>query len=315
MKKLLLTIVLCFGVMGVFAQSPMTGIGFYKAYLDVPIVKSASTSNGLISDAMLDYIFKKSNPAEVKYAIVNALGYRGKAAKNERVNNNAVANYFTNNFDITMDYEDLLRTFGVSTTMAVIYFSSVSDTTDLSYNINAVSAIHDANIVQNQASRATEIIGALIQAQNIINGIPNWEIVDVDGQIDMMTHAIMKNEEELCQAKATNIVKNVSLHNDEVYDDDMKRAAIDIVWNYMKKYNKEVGIIKIISKSLNPYSIKVNGNEVKVTESKEEWEYLCAPGYYHIEATQQSGYMFSPTINRKDVNVTDGETIEIEIGY
>ncbi|MBR4214180.1 MAG: hypothetical protein IKR94_02565, partial [Bacteroidales bacterium] len=78
MKKLLLTIVLCFGVMGVFAQSPMTGIGFYKAYLDVPIVKSASTSNGLISDAMLDYIFKKSNPAEVKYAIVNALGYRGK---------------------------------------------------------------------------------------------------------------------------------------------------------------------------------------------------------------------------------------------
>ena len=69
---------------------------------------------------------KKSNPAEVKYAIVNALGYRGKAAKNERVNNNAVANYFTNNFDITMDYEDLLRTFGVSTTMAVIYFSSVS---------------------------------------------------------------------------------------------------------------------------------------------------------------------------------------------
>ena len=171
MKKYLLTIVLLFGVIGVFAQSPLTGIDFYKAYLDVPIVKKASTANGLMSEEMMDYIFKKSNPAEVKYAIVNALGYQGKAAINQRKNEDFFTKYIDDNFD-RLNNEMILKTFGVSTAMSIFYFNSVIDTVYLSYTLSALSDIHEANLKQYPNSRFTEIIISLIKAQSIINEKP-----------------------------------------------------------------------------------------------------------------------------------------------
>lgn len=73
--------------------------------------------------------------------------------------------------------------------------------------------------------------------------------------------------------------------------------------------------IRIISKSKNPYQITINGNVIGNTDPYEEYEYTCPPGYYQIKAVQVSGYAFSPTINNREVNVEDGETATITIGY
>ena len=315
MKKLFLTIALLISVLCVMAQHPLTAINFYKTYLDNPIVKKASMANGVISEDMMDYILKKSNPAEIKYAIVNALGYKGKAAKQSRNNETTLYNYFTQNYDMTMDYADLLKTFGVTTTMAVIYYIAISDTSDLSYNLEAISAISDANSNYGNHSRVTEIISSLIKAQNAINSIPDFGEFEEGEHIPVQYMVDYQNEQSLWQAKATHLVKHECLYNENHYANDMKQPAIDIIWNYMKQYDEKMSIIKIVSKSYNPYQLKINGIDIKLMDGHEEFEYLCQPGYYHIEAVQQSGFVFSPTINRKDVNIVEDETIIIEIGY
>ena len=73
--------------------------------------------------------------------------------------------------------------------------------------------------------------------------------------------------------------------------------------------------IRIISKSKNPYQITINGNVLGNTDPYEEYEYKCDPGFYHIKAVQVSGYAFSPTINNREVNVDEGETVNVTIGY
>ena len=82
MKKIVLSLLTVLMSVMAFAQlSPLTEVEFYKAYLDVPIVKTASLANGKISNEMLDYIFKKSNPNDIKYAIINALGAKVRQPK------------------------------------------------------------------------------------------------------------------------------------------------------------------------------------------------------------------------------------------
>lgn len=314
MKRLVLIIAFFLETMGVFAQSPLTGIDFYKAYLDVPIVKKASTSNGLMSEEMMDYIFKKSNPAEVKYAIVNALGYKGKGAINQRKNEAFFTQYINDNFD-RLNNETILKTFGVSTAMSIFYFGSVIDTVNLSSTLSYLSDIHEANFNQYPNSRFTEIIISLIKAQSIINEMPQWEAPPEGEHVSVLMFDEYMNDVEFTEARATDGVKKICVFNREGYYDDVRSNAVDMIWNYMKQYSHEISIIKIVSLSYNPYSLKINGEGVKVMQSHESWEYLCKPGYYHIEAVQQSGFVFSPTVNRRDVNITDGETIEVKIGY
>lgn len=314
MKRFVLTITLLLGITGLFAQSPLTGIDFYKAYLDVPIVKKASIANGLMSEEMMDYIFKKSNPAEVKYAIVNALGYKGKAAINRHTNDDICANYLKDHFNISSN-EMLLKTFGVSTAMSLFYFIAVLDTVKLSTSLSALPDIHEANLKQYPKSRFTEIIISLIKAQSIFNEMPQWETPQEGEHISLVDFDWYNQQQEFTEARATDGVKKICVFNRDGYYDDVRSNVIDIIWNYMKPYSHEISIIKIVSLSYNPYSLKINGELVKTRRSRESWEYLCKPGYYHIEAVQQSGYVFSPTVNRRDVNITDGETIEVKIGY
>lgn len=58
-----------------FADSPLTSTEFYKAYLDVPIVKTAADSPKKLSEEAKAYLFDESSPLDVKIALINAAGW------------------------------------------------------------------------------------------------------------------------------------------------------------------------------------------------------------------------------------------------
>ena len=96
---------------------------------------------------------------------------------------------------------------------------------------------------------------------------------------------------------------------------DIRPSATKIIRDFLEEYNHPMGCIRITSVSNNPYEIKINGVAVRALGGRETFEFWVAPGYCHIEAVQKSGYVFSPTVNRRDVNISDGEVIEMKIGY
>lgn len=75
MKKLFLLFALLFSAVQLsFADSALTSTEFYKAYLDVPIVKAAAERPHHLSEAAKAYLFNEANPLDVKLALINAVG-------------------------------------------------------------------------------------------------------------------------------------------------------------------------------------------------------------------------------------------------
>lgn len=64
------------------ADSPLTSTHFSKAYLDVPIVKAAKSSDGKITEEMMAFILDQGNKVDEKLALINALGWRYKGKNN-----------------------------------------------------------------------------------------------------------------------------------------------------------------------------------------------------------------------------------------
>ena len=75
MKKLFLLFALLVSAVQLsFADSALTSTEFYKAYLDVPIVKAAADRPHHLSEAAKAYLFNEANPLDVKLALINAVG-------------------------------------------------------------------------------------------------------------------------------------------------------------------------------------------------------------------------------------------------
>ena len=76
MKKLFLLFALLLSAVQLsFADSALTSTEFYKAYLDVPIVKAAADQPNVLSEEAKAYLFDEANPLDVKLALINAVGW------------------------------------------------------------------------------------------------------------------------------------------------------------------------------------------------------------------------------------------------
>mgnify|MGYP006952410198 FL=1 len=76
MKKLFLLFALLISAVQLsFADSALTSTKFYKAYLDVPIVKAAADQPNVLSEEAKAYLFDEANPLDVKLALINAVGW------------------------------------------------------------------------------------------------------------------------------------------------------------------------------------------------------------------------------------------------
>ncbi|MBO7596052.1 MAG: hypothetical protein J6T70_03310 [Bacteroidales bacterium] len=318
MKKVLLTLLMCISALAVsYAQlSPLTEVEFYKAYLDVPIVRTASLANGKISNAMLDYIFKKTNPDDVKYAIINALGAKGKADKIRTVNRKIFDDYMVANYEEIND--ETFRIFSRGTQLCILYFYAVTNYRDCDDGI-----LRGAQDFSASCNRSDAVISSLICAQNDMNPF----IIERDDYLESGERMTVLEAEEFnkkWEKPATEIARSVKYacfakNCDEAdpFHNDMREKAVNMVWEYFKEYDYEIEESKIIivNKSSNPYEISINGDVIGNLGGGRTYEKEVEPGYYHIKAVQVSGYMFSPTVNNRDVNLEDGDSKTVYVGF
>ena len=66
-----------------FADSPLTSIDFYKAYLNVHMVKKAKASKGKMTAEIMAFLVDEHNQQAEKLAVINALGWNHKHLNSE----------------------------------------------------------------------------------------------------------------------------------------------------------------------------------------------------------------------------------------
>ena len=90
MKKLLLLLLLIGKI--AFADSPLTSIDFYKAYLNIPMVKKAKASKGKMTLEIMAFLVDEHNHQVEKLAVINALGWNHKYRNSKRFRNYIIKN-------------------------------------------------------------------------------------------------------------------------------------------------------------------------------------------------------------------------------
>ena len=69
----------------VSADSPLTSTDFSAAYETEPIVIAASQTNGVLTVELMDYLTGKNNPAALKMAVINKLGWDFNGKNNSQI--------------------------------------------------------------------------------------------------------------------------------------------------------------------------------------------------------------------------------------
>lgn len=76
MKKLFLTFAMMIAtIVFIYADSPLTSTDFYRAYLDIPVVKKAADNPGKLTKDMMEYLYDDKNPLDIRIALINAIGW------------------------------------------------------------------------------------------------------------------------------------------------------------------------------------------------------------------------------------------------
>ena len=229
MKKILLLFCLMLVTISGFAQRQfLKTVSFYKAYLDVPIVKKAVLMNGTISQDMIEYILNAQNPCDVKYALVNAWGA-------QNINQNAIAPYiemFSNRYNNEMS---------AATEMACIYLNILlkadESYVDLEPFINQVSNFENVNQMD-EKSRATSIIYSLIYAQYIFNvnyvgGMMPMSEEELNGEAGQAYAVMWRTINEGFKPLKTALQNTPS-----GFKNDIRPKAIDFIMDEVKDFVK-----------------------------------------------------------------------------
>lgn len=203
MKQILLLIFFLSITLGVYADSPLTSTEFYVAYLNCDIVKEAERQHGVLNERLLDYIDNHPKDYAVNLAIINAIGWDINIASQhiEKSNYTLFETYLKRKY-ACKDISDLCKKCNANTLMCLAYNKA------LTYYFDVSEAIDIAKIAlsKDNNSRILNIIYSLIYVQNAA-----WPLV-----APIVRKACFDN----------------SLRN------DCSHQAIDIIWDYIKEYEK-----------------------------------------------------------------------------
>ena len=67
LKNVLFSLAFLLFVTNTFADSPLTSTPIYMGYMDIPLIRKADKSNGIITDEQLHFLTEKHNPIAVTY--------------------------------------------------------------------------------------------------------------------------------------------------------------------------------------------------------------------------------------------------------
>lgn len=133
-----------------FADSPLTSAEICNAYKDSKIVQLAATTDGLLNDELMNYLFDSKNPVELKIAVINKLGWNTDNKSNAKVffeflkkNNLKDINEASADVLICYAYLKALDNY-FDVEEAIIYAQKAKLKNDKSYTINVICALIEA---------------------------------------------------------------------------------------------------------------------------------------------------------------------------
>lgn len=82
LKYVIFSFVFLLFVNNTFADSPLTSTPIYLGYMDVPLIREADKSDGMITEKQLCFLTENHNPIAVKLALINSLRWRFEGKSN-----------------------------------------------------------------------------------------------------------------------------------------------------------------------------------------------------------------------------------------
>lgn len=155
-----LMILFCFGLAkSTLADSPLTSTDFYKAYLDIEMVKRASETH-VMDEEMAGFLSSPDNRVDIKAAVVNALSWEEQAAGNTAF----YLEYLLKSHQ--QDSEaNLVERLSADELLCLGYLKALAD---YFHPENAIPLLKQAK-VQNPGSFTTALILTLVEAEIAMN--------------------------------------------------------------------------------------------------------------------------------------------------
>ena len=211
MKNILLIfmvlLVICFIPLQALADSPVTSTPFYKAYIDVPMVKKAH-EKGKIDQDIADYLLNKYVSIDKKAAVINALSWKFEGKNNAKLFQKYLDEFVKPNYDSNDHYQTHhmpVSKLDADDLFCLGYLALMDDYFNPDKAINILEQAHD----KNPKSFTVAIILAIAKAQKAMD--KDWE------EVWVLTN---------------NVLKDKSLNN------DLNPEAKNIIVDYMKLYKE-----------------------------------------------------------------------------
>ena len=203
MKKYLFLVF--FTAIGIFSQvladSPLTSTDISKAYQKEQIVQLAAATKGRLTPMLMDYLYEKKNPIEVKIAVINQLGWdtNGK-------NNSEIFFQYLSGKSGYKSTDDLLSNASADILICMAYLKALDNYFEVDEAIEwAITAK-----IKNKKSYTIQMIAALIEAQKAMDS--DW-------------------------CKVYQLANDVRIN--KALKKDMKDEAITLIFEYMELYKDE----------------------------------------------------------------------------
>lgn len=194
----------------VFADSPITSTDFYKAYMDVNIVKTAE-EKGVIDQEIANYLYSSKNPIDVKAAVINALGWKYEGKSNAE---NYVKLMYSNDID-KLDVDSLSgdEIFCISYMMAL----------DDYFHVDKALILMEKAYEKNNNSFTIAIIRSILKGQTALDD-GNW------GRVWFNTENVLNDKtfvKDMKQEAIDNIVEYMKLYEEYLTDKPNTNAVVN----------------------------------------------------------------------------------------
>ena len=215
MKKLFFSFILVIlTIIPGFADSPLTSTDFYRAYLDVPIVKKAADKPNKLTKEMMEYLYDDKNPLDIRIALVNAVGW---------------------NFDGLSTMKDYIE----------YCFDLNKEKVDLVYPVDEEAKVKSAFVIENASNEQLAVLVYLQAMSNYFDTENNYAFWEYAMQTPLMNKQSYMLPMGLVLAQTAfdfddwgNIypAMNFYLFSPEIQD--VRPEAIEIIMDYINEYKE-----------------------------------------------------------------------------
>jgi len=232
-----------------FADTPLTSTNFYKAYLDVPIVKVANDTNKL-NEVVADYLLDNKKPFDVKVAVINALSWDENVRENVRSFVKFLKRKYGENFlDSYVDegnQEELILMFYLMALSRydrpsdiVSYMMTVQRSLSTSFTAAIITALTKAQLVHLLYQDAF-IDMAKDYALKIYKNPKNSNLTKTEIESLALEQALGGEQvsTEMSNYGCTEWLIIEEVLNDDSLEMDMRPSAKDLIVGYMRSYEK-----------------------------------------------------------------------------